>query len=529
MFMDELEEAAATVDDRYDGVAYRMDGDGQDPEGNTHTGKGDGDDGDDVDEDEDEDDETIATEYEKALGKGLEHPVGNRPGLTGSTLLLSANPTDLLLDPVLHSIRSWTGTSGHELTLEQLALSMYEEGQQERVRTYPSLTAKDENGDPRKVIYIGERRCAAAEIVQQEWEPGFEVLIEHDPTMTAEKALQLCGQENLVREDLRPLEKARLIELVRKQNGWTGSHHTADVAAWLKVSPATIANCELLAKAAPEVIGRLEDGTLSYSDAVATVRSKKGGQALTAEQQAELVGKAAEIAEKEAVETVAKGKSPKLAKPAGATDKEWMKATRAASKARREKEAAEKKAAKVAAKAADKPGKTDAGGVKSTVDEPETPQTSQTASKPAAEPLQGKPAITSRHLRKAKEETGLADAAPAPKMAYAVELVGALIGPTYPEVMNGLFRYFVKWGRGGKAVKGVKPPSDKGLIAAFDDVADQIPKAGKRPVAETVKVTKVTPKPAPKPPAADKTAVVAAAKAKKAAADKLRRSKPKAK
>src|ERR1035438_7504149 len=89
MFMDELEEAAATVDDRYDGVAYRMDGDGQDPEGNTHTGKGDGD-GDDVDDDEDEDDETIATEYEKALGKGLEHPVGNRPGLTGSTLLLSA-------------------------------------------------------------------------------------------------------------------------------------------------------------------------------------------------------------------------------------------------------------------------------------------------------------------------------------------------------------------------------------------------------------------------------------------------------
>jgi hypothetical protein len=146
------------------------------------------------------------------------------------------------------------------------------------------------------------------------------------------------------------------------------------------------------------------------------------------------------------------------------------------------------------------------------------------------------------------EQTGLADASPAPKMAYAVDLLQSLAGPTYPDVMNRLFAYFAKWGKGGKGV------SDKGLIAAFDDVADQIPKnlsdpyyvysradlkkeATTRKKAATkaeaaAKATKPTAKKPTTPArlrvdayAADAAAKVAAAKARKAAADKIRRSK----
>ena len=387
--------------------------------------------------------------------------------------VLSLDPGTLLINPLFHSLRDWNdGLSKQEMTIPQLAESMHEIGQQQRVQAY-----LNEEGDA--VVYIGERRVAAGRLIRDELNSNFEILVELHRDLDEDGALQRLLHENWQREDPGPMEKARAIALVRERHKWKGTQGTEKVAAYFGVHPATIQNAEFVA-ADPVLVEAVMGGKMTFDAAVDLARAKKppqsevqaktragndkAGAPLTAEEKAQVLDKAKELA----------AADPKVKKAAEkdqrAKDKAWMKEDRARSKARKAKEKAEKLAAKGKDKGkgakVDKAGAGDGPRVatEAEIDAIINPQVLPVVPTPP-------PVVASRHIRKALQQTGLGGVSGAPKMSEAIELYESLKGVedgTYPNAMNRHFEYFCRW------AKGDKKTSDKGLVATFDDMADQM-------------------------------------------------------
>src|ERR1017187_721768 len=203
------------------------------------------------DEDEDNDDDPLQREAD-AEADGMKVDDGKdfygnptaghaRIVLPPIPEVLSLDPGTLLINPLFHSLRDWNdGLSKQEMTILQLAESMHEIGQQQRVQAY-----LNEEGDA--VVYIGERRVAAGILIRDELNSNFEILVELHRDLDEDGALQRLLHENWQREDPGPMEKARAIALVRKRHGWKGAQGTAKVAAYFGVHPATVSNAEFVA------------------------------------------------------------------------------------------------------------------------------------------------------------------------------------------------------------------------------------------------------------------------------------------
>jgi hypothetical protein len=391
-------------------------------------------------------------------------------------MVLDVDPEDILIDPVLHSIRNWGDESAQELTIAQLAESIAENGQQERCLVYPSPEGY--------VLYIGERRYTAVRMLQEEgnvWHDGspYKLRIEVNPDMDAAGALRLCLHENIHRENLRADELGRAVALVRKTFGWTDPSSTGEVAAYLGVSPATVYNAELVANAPEAVLSKILDGTMTASAAVALLRAKSGGKPLTEEKITEVLAVAGEEAGKDQrKEAGRKGRTVAAAARPGSKDAssaapaapaapavareeerplgpkpkdkakvpEWMKEQKKRHKERLAIEKAEKQAAR------------------------QRKAEEARAAKEAAVPV-----VSTTHVAKALKKTAATDTPRAPKLPEFIDFFAELAkDPAFPLVMQKAFAYVQKWAHGGANV------SDAAMRACWGDVADALARGNRK-------------------------------------------------
>ena len=432
---------------------------------------------------ESQDGVTVVDEDEPAEAAALganAHPLD----AVGKTLVLDLGVEELLLDPALHAIRDWGGKvpSKHEMTLEQLAESILENGQLQRCLAYQTPEGY--------TLYIGGRRRAAVELLVAEgykW-PGtdepWKVRVEVDTELTRDEALRRCCIENIHREDFTNAEYARAIKLVRETHEWTGPAGTPKVAEYLGVVPATIMNVEIVEKAPEFIREKVAAGTMSRSAAADLLRTKKDGKPLTEAQLKQVAEVTQELAEKDVAEgkrqrgrgaavqaqpaaptpttptpPPVKSATPTPApepeeKPLGpkpkssAAQKEWMKEQQKRHKERLAREKEQKQEAKRQKAEAKE-------------------RAAAEAKKAAAQAA--KPVATSTHVRAALKKLDLTDKPKTPKLPEILEhFEGLETSPTYPEVMQRAFGYFGKWAHGEEKA------TERGMIAAWDDIADAI-------------------------------------------------------
>ncbi len=137
--------------------------------------------------------------------------------------------------------------------LQRLADSLRARGQLQPIRVRWS------EGQGRYVIVCGERRWRAAELAGM---PTMSCVILEGAIEPAELlALQLV--ENMLREDLRPIEQARAFRTLIDRNGWT----TRQLAAELAVTQSDVVRALALLELPAPVQERVEQGTLSPSTA----------------------------------------------------------------------------------------------------------------------------------------------------------------------------------------------------------------------------------------------------------------------
>jgi len=417
-------------------------------------------------------------------------------------VIFDIDPENILIDSDLRALREWNGHSAHELSLPQLARTMYEEGQQ-----YPVLMFNTDDG---LVLYEGHRRREASVIIREEWDATWMLKAIVTEGMTKQRAIRMACLADSQHERFSPMQIARNIKFLRKQFNWVGGEHTASVADFLGVSPATITQMERLAKAPANVQADVESGRLSPTAALDLIALTANVPAEEVEkEQTRVVERAQVLANKEA-EKKGKGKGSKDKagdRPVPLTKEQAAIAKRAAESAKRDREkreAAKAHALDDAEQTTDPALLTDL-----TTDEPNAPEPTV----PPTEPPAPAP-ITGKHVRQAAR-TVLTNPAPkAPKMGEAVELIEQWTGPAYPKVMGKWAETFAEWGRGKK--------SDKALEAAWDDIADELAKlegkSGRKGTAPTKKATppaKKTPSPTKKSAKPTRPVKKAAARAKK--------------
>src|SRR3954454_2459674 len=135
-----------------------------------------------------------------------------------------------------------------EASLARLAESLRTRGQLQPIRV------RWDEAQSRYLIVCGERRWRAARIAGL---PGMSCVIMDTPATPAELlALQLV--ENLVREDLKPIEQARAFRSVMESNAWS----THDVARELAVDQSSVVRALRLLELPAAVQEQVEQGPL---------------------------------------------------------------------------------------------------------------------------------------------------------------------------------------------------------------------------------------------------------------------------
>ncbi len=119
----------------------------------------------------------------------------------------------------------------------------------------------------RYLVVAGERRWRAAAMAGLATIPCD--VIEGD--LSAEDILVIQGIENLIRDDLKPIEQAKLFRTLLAANNWT----QAALSAEFGISQPTISQTLSLLELAPDVQARVESGQLAATVA-AEVASKLG-------------------------------------------------------------------------------------------------------------------------------------------------------------------------------------------------------------------------------------------------------------
>jgi ParB family transcriptional regulator, chromosome partitioning protein len=181
----------------------------------------------------------------KALGRGLNallHEVE-----TSAPAGLQELPTDLIDPNPLQPRRSFP-----EESLQELAASLAASGV-----VQPVLVRRSSRSGERYELIAGERRWRAARLA------GILSIPAVVREFTDREALELALTENLLREDLNPLEIARAYEALQRQ--FQLSHE--DIASKLGVKRSTVTNAIRLLRLTPRVQELIESGALSAGHA----------------------------------------------------------------------------------------------------------------------------------------------------------------------------------------------------------------------------------------------------------------------
>ena len=143
--------------------------------------------------------------------------------------------------------------------LARLAMSMATHGQ------IQPITVRHADEPFHYVIVNGERRWRAAVLAGQEKIAA--VILKGLTSPTDRLEIQLV--ENMVRQDLSPIEKARAFQTLMKHNGWS----TRELAVFLQVPSGTISRALALLKRSEPVDSQADTGGMSPGAALEIVRS----------------------------------------------------------------------------------------------------------------------------------------------------------------------------------------------------------------------------------------------------------------
>lgn len=137
--------------------------------------------------------------------------------------------------------------------IERLAASIQGHGQLHPIRVRWDETLK------KWVIVSGERRWRATKAAGL---PTIDCFF-HSDDVTRTEILEQQLVENLLREDLKPIEEARAFATLMELNGWTGKR----VAEALRVTPSRVSRALALLALPTDIQQQVEDGALPKTSA----------------------------------------------------------------------------------------------------------------------------------------------------------------------------------------------------------------------------------------------------------------------
>src|SRR5215468_3167317 len=163
----------------------------------------------------------------------------------GGAVLLFLDTSEIVESEVTN-VRPWTSKESDEDELkkiELLAETIQEEGQLQPIVVGPK------NGSNKWPLIAGHRRKAAIELINAGREKGKELKVSAIVSVNAtenQNAFRQATIENVHREQINPMDMAMNIQNVREKFGWKGTKETAKVAAFFKVSKASVIQYEKL-------------------------------------------------------------------------------------------------------------------------------------------------------------------------------------------------------------------------------------------------------------------------------------------
>jgi len=161
--------------------------------------------------------------------------------------------------------------SGDEAEIDQLALSMERDGQQDDIIVIP-------NHDPHMFVIIAgnRRKRAAAKINEKRTLAGGELfrLRARVERGNGVDRFRQAAISNIHRENYGPMELAKLIELIKTRNKWEGYKGSVKVANYLAVNPATVTQHEKFLAAPKEIRDKLTSRELTAQSAFAMLDVK---------------------------------------------------------------------------------------------------------------------------------------------------------------------------------------------------------------------------------------------------------------
>ena len=199
----------------------------------------------------------MTTEKRKVLGRGLETllPPRHVPHAPAPTSAAPAPPKDddvlhLPLDQLERNPYQTRSGSLDPAAIAELAASIKAVGVLQPIVVRPAPGG-------RYHIIAGERRCEAA---RQAGLATIPALVRH---VSNEQAMEMTIIENLLREDLNPVEQARAFERLGRDFGLTQDQMAIRVGK----DRASIANYMRLLKLPPSILSMIERGLISHSHA----------------------------------------------------------------------------------------------------------------------------------------------------------------------------------------------------------------------------------------------------------------------
>ena len=183
----------------------------------------------------------------------------------GGAVLLFLDTSEIVESDVTN-VRPWTSKESDEEELkkiELLAETIQEEGQ-----IQPVVVRK--NGNGKYELVAGRRRKRAIELINAGREKGKELKVSAVVSVSAnqnQNAFRQATIEKIHREQINPMDMAVNINNVREKFGWKGTKETAKVAAFFKVSKASVIQYEKLLQLPVEVQKKVHKGELTRDDA----------------------------------------------------------------------------------------------------------------------------------------------------------------------------------------------------------------------------------------------------------------------
>jgi ParB-like chromosome segregation protein Spo0J len=204
--------------------------------------------------------------------------------------------------------------------IEQLALSIERDGQQDAGIVIPVEATENGEKITRYVLISGHRRRRAISFLNERYAINGKSLIEMrvEVDRSGGDHLRKAIVSNLHRKDFSPMDLATLIHRIKAENGWDSQAYagTKKVAAYLSVSPATVIQHEKFLTVDGDLQKRLHNGDISAQSALDLI-------AIAPDKRDEVLGRAAAIQAEEnrkeaavkAEKAAASGKVPKIPVP----------------------------------------------------------------------------------------------------------------------------------------------------------------------------------------------------------------------